>query len=338
MLKSAPNMVNARLINLALIVCGILIALVLVEATLRIFKLYEPPPSRVSTRRPDLYQFDEKIGYRLWRSTATSDRYPATAPNVVPLVSNSDGFRSAREFDEVDSRQRILMIGDSFVFGVGVRAEERLTEVLESQMPGWRVDNLGMTGWGIDLMLRGLEHVGLKAQPDIIVLAVYTDDFRRLLPYYAGSGFEIPKYEVVDGALVSRPYPAATGWRRLHLIHVFYSIYWRLIKERNRFDLNEVLLDRFIEVAKINNSELVVLFIPGKGLTGEDRRRRAFLEIWAQRSEIPFLDLTDAIHSAGIDKTYIKGNWHWNATGHSIAASELKYFLVDVTGLALPPG
>jgi len=37
------------------------------------------------------------------------------------------------------------------VLGDGVAAEHRLTEVIEQLEPGWRVDNLGMSGYGVDL-------------------------------------------------------------------------------------------------------------------------------------------------------------------------------------------
>ena len=71
----------------------------------------------------------------------------------------------------------------------------------------WRVDNMGMTGWGLDLMIRAIEHHGRKADPDVVVLAVYTDDFRRLVPYYAGVGYAYPKFEFSESELTSVPFP-----------------------------------------------------------------------------------------------------------------------------------
>ena len=74
------------------------------EVILRVFVLYQAPPNPLRPMRPDLYQADEKVGYRLWPSTNTFDRYPVNSPEITPIVSNSDGFRSRREFDEPDPR------------------------------------------------------------------------------------------------------------------------------------------------------------------------------------------------------------------------------------------
>lgn len=315
--------------TVSIVFASFIFSLMLAEATLAVFDLYPARPHPLRQARPDLFQADDKIGYRLWRSTETSDRYPVDRAVVLPIVSNSEGFRSSREFDELDSRLRVLVVGDSFVFGNGVREEERLTEVLEAMNPSWRVDNLGMTGWGIDLMLRGLENVGMAIRPDIIVLAVYTDDFRRVLPDYAGMGYPIPKYELEDGNLVTEPYPSATGWRRLRMVQLWNQIYWNRIKNRNRYNLNEALLNRFADIAQQNQSKLVVLFLPGKGDSHEDKQRRSFLRDWASNREIPYSDLTDALHGPGVDKTYITNNWHWAPLGHRIAATKLNELLAS---------
>jgi hypothetical protein len=260
------------------------------------------------------------------------ERYPRNGPNVIPIISNAEGFRSSREYDEPDPRRRILVVGDSFVYGLGVREEERFTEVLEALEPAWRVDNLGMPGWGLDLMIRGLEHVGLKAHPNVVILALYTDDFRRLLPYYSGMGYAYVKFELVDGRLETKPYPRVSGWRRLRIIHALYETYWRPQRTRNRYDLNEALLDRFLELADQHDFEPVVLFLPGTGDTSEDQARRRFLQSWTSARNVRYLDLSVPIHNAGVRQTYISGNWHWNATGHQIAAMALLHFLKPAFG------
>lgn len=306
-----------------------------VEVGLRVLKLYEPP-RKVASPRPDLYIEDKNVGYHLWPSTSTFDRYPATSPKITALISNSDGFRCSREYGSGGGEERLLVVGDSFVFGMGVAADDRFTEVLERELPGWRVDNLGMTGWGIDLMVRGLETFGPKAKPKAVVLSVYTDDFRRVLPLYTGAGFLIPKYELVDDELVSVPYEIPSGWRRLHVAQAAYEIYWNQIAGRNRYPLNEALLNRFALLSEKLAARPVVILIPGKDDTHEDRERRAFLRGWTERHSVPYLDLNDIIYRAGIDNTYIKDNWHWNETGHRIAGKELAKFLMDQVGLSGP--
>jgi hypothetical protein len=184
---------------------------------------------------------------------------------------------------------------------------------------------MGMTGWGLDLMIRALERHGAKADPAVVVLAVYTDDFRRLLPYYAGMGFPLPKFELGESGLESVPFPHPRFWERLRLVQGIYQTRWE--RNRNRYDLNEALLDRFLEQSGELGFDPVVVFFPGRGDTAEDVERRTFLARWAAAHDVPFSDLTQPIHGAGVDQTYIHDNWHWNPAGHRIAALEVHKLL-----------
>ncbi|GAH15786.1 unnamed protein product, partial [marine sediment metagenome] len=161
--------------------------------------LYPPPDPQ--PRRPHLFTGDANFGYRLKSSMETSYHYPPRNPVAIPLVSNSLGFRDDRELYEKDPRTRILMVGDSFIFGSGVFEEQRISEVLESLEPAWRVDSVGMPGWGIDSMVRALENILPNVKLDTVILAVYCDDFRRVHPYYAGMGYAAKKYDLVAGQL-----------------------------------------------------------------------------------------------------------------------------------------
>lgn len=313
---------RSRLIYLGLIALSLLVAFGLIEGGLRVAGVYAPIENPVKAPQPELYEADATIGYRLHPSMKTTFRYPRKSKELVPLVSNSDGFRSSREFGEPDHRRRVLVVGDSFVFGPGVRAEDRLTEQLEILEPQWRVDNMGMTGWGLDLMVRAIEQYGAKAKPDVLILAVYTDDFRRLLPYYAGAGYAYPKFELRGSELVTTPFPYPRFWERLRLVQLLYQAKWRL--NRDRYDLNEALLNRYLKDSEGMGSKPVVAFFPGTDDNKEDQERRAFLRNWTTRNNVPYVDLTEPIHSAGVQKVYITDNWHWNPSGHRIAAEQLR--------------
>ncbi|MEQ1897985.1 MAG: hypothetical protein ABL971_11430 [Vicinamibacterales bacterium] len=278
---------GSRFVKTAIVIVSVLVALTIVELALRVNGAYRPPNNPIKPGQPEVYQPDAAIGYRLWPSRTTTHRYPQWSEELIALVSNSDGFRSSREFDERDGRRRVLVVGDSFVFGMGVRQDERVTELLEALEPRWRVDNMGMTGWGLDLMIRALEQYGKKADPDIVVLAVYTDDFRRLLPYYAGAGYGYAKFEISGSGLVTVPYPYPRFWERLRLVQFMYQTTWN--RDRNRYDLNGALLDRYLKDADTIGFKPVVVFLPGRGDTGEDQQRRGFLREWAARHDVPTL-------------------------------------------------
>lgn len=323
---------RSRIIYLTLIAISLSVAFAVIEIGLRVAGVYAPIDDPIKAPQPELYEASTTVGYRLHPSLRTTFRYPKTSKELIPLVSNSDGFRNSREFNEPDDRRRVLVVGDSFVFGPGVRAEDRLTEQLELLQPQWRVDNMGMTGWGLDLMLRAIEEYARKAKPDVIVLTVYTDDFRRLLPYYAGAGYAYPKFELRGSELVTTPFPYPRFWERLRVVQLLYQARWRLT--RNRYDLNEALLNRYLKDSETIGAKPVVAFFPGTGDSKEDRQRRAFLRDWATRNSVPYLDLTDAMLGAGAQKVYITDNWHWNPAGHRIAAEQLRNTLSRLQSLS----
>ena len=64
----------------------------------------------------------------------------------------------------------------------------------------------------------------------------------------------------------------------------------------------------------------------------ELEERRGFLAEWTARHNVPYADLTHAIHGAGVDKVYIQDNWHWNPAGHTIAARELQTLVHERLG------
>lgn len=299
-------------------------SLLMCEGALRWTGSFRPPSYPPVCMRPEMYQQFEPYGYRLWPSRTTKYNYPKDNPRTLTVVSNKAGFRSSREFDEPDKRMRVMVAGDSFVFGEGVEESERFTNVLEAMQPTWRVDNLGMTGYGPDLMLRALEEVGLKSNPEIVVLSMYTDDFRRVHPEYAGGGFEIPRFELVSGQLVTIPYPKPRLWDRWSMVVAIKRAYWNHTDAV--FDLNRAILDRFLKLAELHSFVPAIIFLPGTGDTADDKARRAWLRQYAERNAIPFLDLTETIHKAG-SEAFITGNWHLNPHGHWIVATELRQFI-----------
>ena len=307
--------------NILLVVASVLTATLLGEGALRLSGRYLPPDNPLRPTQPQLYEADPHVGYRFRRSHTVTYR-SAGSPAPMVIASNSDGFRSTREFDEPDARRRVLVLGDSFVCGWGVQVSDRLTEQLEALEPGWRVDNMGMTGGGIDLMVRALEHLGPKADPDVVVLAVYTDDFRRLHPYFDASGIPFEKFERAGDGVVSVPFPYPGFWGRMRLVQAGYQAWWKV--NSNRFDLNRALLNRYLDDVARLGAVPVVAFFPGRSDTPEDMRRGTFLMNWAATRHVLFRDLTAAIHGAGIDNVYLAGDWHWNPAGHRIPVQQLR--------------
>ena len=313
--------------KLLMIVASLALAVVFAEVALRVSGRYQPPSYPPICLRPGLVEAYQPYGYRLIPSRRTTYLYPHDHPRTLSLVSNREGFRSSRELEEPDARPRLLVLGDSFVFGDGVEESERFTNVLEAMEPSWRVDNLGMVGWGPDLMLRALEAVGLNVKPRAVVFCMYTDDFRRVRPEYAGTGFLIPRYELESGRLATRPYPKPNFLGRLSISVAAGKILWNY--SNWEWDLNRAILDKFEELANQQPFQKVIIFLPGVADTKADQKRRYWLRQYADTHATPFLDLSDPLHKLG-QQVFISGDPHLNPMGHEVVARELDHFLRGV--------
>lgn len=318
--------------NLVLLLFSLLVALLGAEGALRLAGKLAPPPYPPEAWRPELYTGHPEYGYALWPSRTTQYEYPPAQPRRLTVNSNSDGFRSTRELDEDDPRTRVLILGDSYVFGEGVEESERFSEILERLEPEWRVDNLGMTGWGPDLMLMALEAVGQKASPDLVIFTLFFDDFRRVRQRYAGMGFPTPRFELRDGRLVRVPYPRPKPWERWHLYHGILQA----LSGPNRpysaptdaeWELNEKILDRFRELGRERGFSPVLLYLAGPWKGAAQDRRTSWVRRYGEEHDVPWLDLTEPIQAAGEDSVYLHENRHYGPVGHRIIAVELHDFL-----------
>lgn len=99
-----------------------------------------------------------------------------------PLIHiNSLGLRGAEVTTAPGKRIRILMLGDSYTFGSGVRDEETFGAVAERSLgrPDVDVINAGVPGYGVFQMQRMLERLAPILQPRVVVLTIPTGDVFR---------------------------------------------------------------------------------------------------------------------------------------------------------------
>lgn len=321
MLRTKGGPTKKFLFVTGLVTCTLLLA----EGGLRISGKSVPPPYPPRLRHPELQAY-EPYGYRLFPSRRTAITYPLNPPRTIAVMSNRDGFRANRELDESDARPRILFLGGSIVIGDGVEESERFTNILETLEPSRRMDNLGMTSYSPDLMLRSLEVVGLKLKPTLVIFCMYTDEFRRVRPEFDGAGFLIPRYKLESGHLVSTPYPTPHIWDRLRISVAARNFLWN--HTNRQWDLNQAILDRFEQLADQRPFQKAIIFLPGEADTRADQERRSWLGQYASRHGTPFLDLSDAIHQMG-KQAFVMDNPHFSPAAHQVVARELDRFLSE---------
>jgi lysophospholipase L1-like esterase len=138
----------------------------------------------------------------------------------VTIRNNSLGFRDD-EFpvQKPAGEWRALALGDSFTYGMGVRAEDNWPTVLERLLRAQRgapvqVVNGGMAcGNGARSAAEyapWLEREGLSFGPDLVILGFCLNDFSDDIPML---GYQPPKYEPFLGGF-SRTLDFLVQWRR----------------------------------------------------------------------------------------------------------------------------
>lgn len=159
--------------NLVLLSISVVIGVVAVELLLR--QIYEPPPT---WREPQIrHMHSPLLGWVLPRSAEGFFTLDA------PVRTNSLGLRD----DEIPAGKptgeaRILALGDSFTFALGVRLEDLWVQQLERRLNEeagsrrFQVINAGVAGYNSRQELIYLLARGLDLDPDLVVVAFYWND------------------------------------------------------------------------------------------------------------------------------------------------------------------
>ncbi|NOY24832.1 MAG: SGNH/GDSL hydrolase family protein [Oligoflexia bacterium] len=125
-------------------------------------------PGQVSTREPNMVG-DADTGWRLKVGRQNSFGIPHGT------FVNSYGLR-APEVPVQKSRPRVMVVGDSSVFGVLVDDKDTFTARLGAAFPQIEVLNAGVPGYSSWQALQALDHRLQPYQPDLIVVATLWSD------------------------------------------------------------------------------------------------------------------------------------------------------------------
>jgi hypothetical protein len=132
---------------------------------------------------------------------------------------NSLGMRGVEPAADSRAACRLLVIGDSFAFGLGVEEPQIFHQVAgrELQEAGDPVETLngGIPAIGVPQAVRWLERHGLAAEPDMVLLAIFVGNDLR------DANADYDNWAVVDGQLATPAgYSRLKDWLYNH-IHLY---------------------------------------------------------------------------------------------------------------------
>ena len=99
---------------------------------------------------------------------------------------NRQGFPDADDFEMTganDAEARILILGDSFAFGMHADSGKSFAETLEARLPASHIWNAAIPGSGTAQAIASFDAFAPILRPQLTILAFYTNDFDdNLLP------------------------------------------------------------------------------------------------------------------------------------------------------------
>ncbi len=283
--------------------------------------------------RVEFWKYDSLLGWS--HQPYQTGRF--THPDFsIEVQINSHGLRDQEYAWAHTSKQRMLVLGDSFGWGYGVAQNDRFSELLEKQYPNWEVINASVSGYGTDQEYLYFKERGKDYRPDVVLLLFYENDFRNNLngeeywyykPYF--------KVTATGLQLFNQPVPTASIKQRVErLIYGRTYLFAKLLEGFKRVQVGVAkssekgeekpksvtvtleLLKALQTLSHQIHAKLVLVSVPMPA------EKRQVLHSFADQAKIPYLPLDDHFAKVTEPLTFLHDK-HWNAKGHAVAAGAI---------------
>lgn len=266
------------------------------------------------------------------------------AKNSLTYRTNRYGFRGA-DFprNKPEGAFRIMVLGDSFTFGEGVKLEHifttRLQDILKNRtVPNIGVLNFGTSAWSTRDEIAYFEHAGRDFQPDLVLVVFVLND----------AGPEVLDLWNNFRASYEAPFP----FKRSYVASFVYAMIAR--ENAGRRYINTLVNSALAEEGKWR--DILALLPKGKRLAESVGARFAVVAFpfmyqlnenypfhpihklvrdTCEGAQIPYLDLFPAFKGQSYMDLWVHpSDQHPNEKGHAIAARAIADFLIDQRLLA----
>lgn len=330
------NKAKKYLYPFCLVLVGFCFSIFIAEGLVRIFFPY----SREHVVPGGLFDIDEYLGWKLKAGKIATHK--STYFDVVYRI-NSLGFRDKpRNVSKDENVYRILLYGDSQIFGWGVPKDKRFSNSIENHKQDSEIWNLAVPGYGLDQEILSYERDGKYLNADEVIFFVSKPALERTQYNYI---FKKHKPILVideSGGLKLIPIPE----EKTFTLNLFYKIlspfYLPYFLERRINILKEVLKRHGPNMDKATDNESI---IPSDRLSDFEKKmlimarnialsRQQMITILAELSKAKRKDLEDFCDQNGIgfleivfdnEQDFIFGRHdsHWNLKGHKLVAEQI---------------
>ena len=338
------------------LILGLIAAALIVEALARLFfPHWAPRTGSISM----FWHHDPLLGWsHIPNSVGAFDSHGFESTVRI----NSKGFRDVeRTYDRDESKYRIVVLGDSMVWGWGVQQEETFVALLEKQCPRIEALNLGVSGYGTDQELLLFRKEVVRYKPQFVVVVVMDNDFQTNVRKALFLGYEKPIFKFDNtgrAVLTNTPVPEPNAFVRLVSIPIRHSYVlnqaarayeqvnlWqnslsvsgsRPTNETKTFPANpeegitSALLVEMQEEAERVNAKLILVLADRMGELG------LRLEEFCRSKNIPTVRLDPVFPEDEAKKLHLPDGVHWSVLGHQRVANQLLRYVQHENLMTLP--
>jgi len=290
------------------------------------------------------YALDPQLGFRLAANVSLVCSFAEAPGGSFHWKTNQLALRDERPLDAKNG-ERILVLGDSQTFGIGVEREQAFPALLEKKLgAGFEVVNVGCAMWGQREENAFLEHRAKALSPDVVVLEVtIANDVLDDLRYKDETG---PKGELIPDDALAREleqsalftFPLLADHSRAYRALVWnlgrHAIRYRAMKDKAHLEHAGALVRRARALSEKLGARFVLLIAPTAAqlehsladrVLGTKAINDSFADL-AKREQIPLCDPwvhLQAVYASG-RTPYFPIDKHWNEAGHEAVATALE--------------
>ena len=312
---------------------------------------------------PSQYSQNVSDPYLPWKPRPGSVVRGTTSEFEYRYEHNSVGFRDVEHsLKKPSGTFRILGLGDSFTYGIGVRFEQtylsRLERTLNEKLAGHppvEVIKAGIPRYWPEPERVLLERYGLAYSPDLVLVGFLPND---ILDTYFG----LDGIEVTEGFLVNRtlePIGSSGGWLYLHS-HLFRALVVPYLVRRIGADSSkrptpeadmygnnmayekewqkiEFEFGRMLSLTSKADARLAIVSIPQQGpWPTHPTYPEGRLSRWCRIHDVLFIATLPALRAASErEAVYYPVDGHCTAAGYAVIAEQIHRALIEKG--ALPP-
>jgi hypothetical protein len=288
------------------------------------------------TARNTIYRFDPELGW--FPRESHGDWFEGSVRFWVQ--NNSEGFRDVEHDLSKKEKPRLAVLGDSYVWGYDVEAEERFTELLRKRIPEIEIFNCGVGGYGTCQERVLYDRKVRRYEPDAVLLVYSGNDRANNEREVAEGGYARPHYRLNDGELVltNLPLPKLTPYlpESEHDDYLFRCHFWDAI----RYAVSKIQIR-----LEGDHTEALVVAI-GRDVARDGRKFLVAiraddidLAAYCEKNGVEYIMVSEYLRQQekpDRPSRFPTHGRHWTAEGHLLVADLLEPEIRKLFGLGTP--